>query len=70
MPPTVPAARVQAVRRAFDATMKDKEFLADADKLKIEIDPLGGEQVAELVEQLYKTPPATVARVRAAMEHK
>src|SRR3954447_21840023 len=33
MPPGVPAERVEAVRRAFDATMKDKEFLADADKL-------------------------------------
>ena len=70
MPPNVPVARVAAVRRAFDATMKDKAFLDEADKLKIEVDPLSGEQVAALVEQLYKTPPATVARVRAAMEHR
>jgi tripartite-type tricarboxylate transporter receptor subunit TctC len=70
MPPNVPAARVAAVRRAFDAVMKDKAFLEEADKLKIEVDPLTGEQVAALVEQLYKTPPETVARVRAAMEHK
>src|SRR3954466_14989495 len=42
MPPNVPPARVEAVRRAFDATMKDKEFLVEADKLKIEIDPLSG----------------------------
>ena len=40
MPPNVPAERVNAIRRAFDATMKDKEFLDEADKLKIEIDPL------------------------------
>ena len=70
MPPNVPAARVAAVRRAFDATMKDKAFIDEADKLKIEVDPLSGEQVAALVEQLYRTPPATVARVRAAMEHR
>jgi tripartite-type tricarboxylate transporter receptor subunit TctC len=70
MPPNVPPARVAAVRRAFDAVMKDKAFLEEADKLKIEVDPLTGEQVAALVEQLYKTPPDTVARVRAAMEHK
>ena len=50
--------------------MKDKEFLAEAEKLKIEIDPLTGEEVAELVEQLYKTPAETVARVRAAMAPK
>ena len=49
MPPNVPAERVDAIRRAFDATMKDKEFLAEADKLKIEIDPLSGEQVAALI---------------------
>src|SRR6476660_3222445 len=67
MPPNVPADRVTAVRRAFDATMKDKDFLADAEKLKIEVDALSGEQVANLVAQLYRTPPEVVARVRAAM---
>ena len=70
MPPNVPAERVDAIRRAFDATMKDKEFLAEADKLKIEIDPLAGEQVAALIEQIYKTPAETVARVRDAMAPK
>jgi tripartite-type tricarboxylate transporter receptor subunit TctC len=70
MPPNVPADRVTAVRRAFDATMKDKDFLADAEKLKIEVDALSGEQVANLVAQLYRTPPEVVARVRAAMESK
>jgi tripartite-type tricarboxylate transporter receptor subunit TctC len=67
LPPNVPAARVAAVRRAFDATMTDKEFLAEADKLKIEVNPLTGEQVAALIEHIYKTPAETVARVRAAM---
>ena len=37
MPPNVPPARVAAMRRAFDATLKDPEFLAEADKLKLEI---------------------------------
>jgi len=70
MPPNVPAERVNAIRRAFDAVMKDKEFLDEADKLKIEIDPLGGEQVAALIDQIYKTPTATVERVRDAMAPK
>jgi tripartite-type tricarboxylate transporter receptor subunit TctC len=70
MPPNVPVERVEAMRRAFDATMKDKEFLAEADKLKIEVDPLSGGEVAALVEQLFRTAPETVARVRAAMENK
>jgi len=70
MPPNVPPERVNAIRRAFDATMKDPEFLAEADKLKIEIDPLTGEQVATLIADIYKTPAATVERVRAAMAPK
>ena len=70
MPPNVPAERVDAIRRAFDAAMKDKEFLAEADKLKIEVDPLTGEQVAALIEQIYQTPAETVARVRDAMAPK
>ena len=70
LPPNVPSARVDALRRAFDATMKDPGYLAEADKLKIEVDPLTGEQVAALVEQVSRTPADTVARVRAAMEHK
>ena len=70
LPPNVPAERVNAIRRAFDATMKDPEFLAEADKLKIEVDPLTGEQVAALIVDIYKTPAATVERVREAMAPK
>jgi tripartite-type tricarboxylate transporter receptor subunit TctC len=70
MPPNVPTERVNAMRRAFDAAMKDRELLDEADKLKIEIDPLSGEQVAALIEQIYQTPAETVARVRDAMAPK
>jgi len=70
MPPNVPPERVEAIRRAFDATMKDPAYLAEADKLKIEVDPLTGEQVVALIEQIYRTPTETVARVRAGMENK
>jgi tripartite-type tricarboxylate transporter receptor subunit TctC len=70
LPPNVPAARLEALRRAFDATMKDPAYMAEADKLKIEVDPLSGEQVAALVEQVSRTPADTVARVRTAMENK
>jgi tripartite-type tricarboxylate transporter receptor subunit TctC len=70
LPPNVPAARLEALRRAFDATMKDPAYLSEADKLKIEVDPLSGEEVTALVEQVSRTPADTVARVRAAMENK
>jgi tripartite-type tricarboxylate transporter receptor subunit TctC len=70
MPPNVPVERVNATRRAFDAAMKDPELLAEAENLKIEIDPLTGEQVAALITDIYKTPAATVERVREAMAPK
>jgi tripartite-type tricarboxylate transporter receptor subunit TctC len=70
LPPNVPPARVAALRRAFDATMKDAAYLTEAEKLKIDVDALSGEAVATLVEQVVRTPADTVARVRAALEHR
>jgi tripartite-type tricarboxylate transporter receptor subunit TctC len=70
LPPGVPAERVEALRRAFDAAMKDPELVAEAEKSKIEIDPVRGEEVAELVKQVNATPSEVVARVRTALEKK
>jgi tripartite-type tricarboxylate transporter receptor subunit TctC len=70
LPPNVPTARIEALRRAFDATMKDPAYLVEAEKLKVDVDPLSGDQVAALVEQVSRTPADIVARVRAAMENK
>jgi tripartite-type tricarboxylate transporter receptor subunit TctC len=68
LPPDVPPERVNALRRAFDATMKEPAFVADAARLQLDIDPMTGEEVQALVAQLARTPPAIVARVRAALE--
>ena len=68
LPPDVPEERVAALRRAFDATMKDTAFIAEAAKLQFDVDPLTGEQVQALVAQLAATPREIVARVRAALE--
>lgn len=70
LPPNVPNDRVDALRRAFDATMKDPAYLAEAAKAKIEVDALTGEQVAVLVERVSRTPADTVALVRKAMATK
>jgi tripartite-type tricarboxylate transporter receptor subunit TctC len=67
LPPNVPAERLEALRRAFDATMRDPAFLAETEKLKIDVEPLTGEQVAKLIAEAYATPADTVARVRDAM---
>ncbi len=70
LPPGVPADRVAALRAAFDATMKDKAFLAEAAKLKIDVDPMNGADLTAFVAQVSKTPADTVARVRKALETK
>src|SRR6185436_1105417 len=68
LPPDVPMERVAALRRAFDATMIDPAFIADANRLQFDVDPLTGEQVQALVAELAATPREVVARVRAALE--
>jgi hypothetical protein len=70
LPPNVPPERVAALRAAFDATMKDPDYLAEAETLKIDVDPLTGIKLAALVAQVSGTPAETVARVRAALERK
>jgi tripartite-type tricarboxylate transporter receptor subunit TctC len=67
LPPDVPTERVQALRRAFDATMKDPAFVADAKKLQLELSPMTGEAMQALVADLAKTPPEIVKRVRNAL---
>jgi hypothetical protein len=68
LPPDVPAERVEAMRRAFDATMKDPAFLADAEKQQLEISPMTGEALQMLIGELAQTPPAIAQRVRSALE--
>ena len=67
-PPGVPADRLQALRDAFDATMKDPDFLADAARGKLPIDPMGGAEFARIVDKLYEVPEAYVVRARKALE--
>ena len=62
-PPNIPEERVEALRRAFDATMADPEFLADAERLELEITPVSGEDVQQLVADSYDTTPDVVERI-------
>jgi len=63
-PPALPPERLTALRRAFDTTMRDRDFLADAERMKLDILPVDGETVAEMVAGLAATPPDVVERVR------
>jgi|SRR5690242_5778113 tripartite-type tricarboxylate transporter receptor subunit TctC len=67
-PPNVPQDRVAALRAAFDATIKDPAFVADAKQQQLDITPYSGAQIDALMKDIYATPPELVARVRAAME--
>src|SRR5262245_3252346 len=63
LPPNTPKERVQLLRRAFHETLKDKDFLAEAVKSKIDVDPVSGEEVEKIVGSLFKLDQATVTRM-------
>jgi len=65
-PPGTPADRVAVLRRAFDATMKDPDFLADAQRIKITVNPLSGEELQKLVAEVSNLSPALLEKVRTA----
>ena len=63
-PPDLPGERVAELRAAFDAASKDPELLAEARKAKLEVDPVAGRELQDLVEQLSATPKAVIDLVR------
>lgn len=67
-PPEVPAERIEALRRAFDRTIKDPAFLEDMRRLKVEVEPNTGEEIQEAVRRVVTTSPETAARLVKALE--
>jgi tripartite-type tricarboxylate transporter receptor subunit TctC len=66
-PGGVPADRIAALRKAFDDTMKDPEFVADTKKAKLNVSPITGQQIADVIEEVYKTPQPVIARTKELM---
>jgi hypothetical protein len=66
-PPETPPAQLEILRTAFDKTMTDKQFLADAEKSRVDIEPLSGAKVQEVIARLYATPKDIVERARKAI---
>jgi tripartite-type tricarboxylate transporter receptor subunit TctC len=66
--PDVPAERVKALRAAFQAAMKDEDFLKDAKAARIEVDPVSGEDLHKVVEEVLATPPHLRARGKAFLQ--
>jgi len=62
--PDAPPERVEALRRAFDATMKDPQFLAEAEKTKMDISAMTGEEAQKIADSIVNTPPEVIARAK------
>jgi tripartite-type tricarboxylate transporter receptor subunit TctC len=67
-PPGVPQPRVAALRKAFDQTMKDPEFLQEAKKSGADIRPMSGGDLQTLATEVVRTPPEIVARMQAMLQ--
>jgi tripartite-type tricarboxylate transporter receptor subunit TctC len=67
-PPGVPDEVVQILRDAFEDTMSDPEFRADAEKRQLDLEITQGREIQSLIEKIYKTPPAVVQRVKKIVQ--
>jgi tripartite-type tricarboxylate transporter receptor subunit TctC len=65
--PGVPAERVAALRKAFEATMKDPAFLADTEKRKLSVDPIGHQELLAMIKKIVTASPELVTRVKKAI---
>ncbi len=63
-PPGVPAERIQVLRSAFRKSVEDPELIAEAQKGRLAIDPIWGEQAQEIIINAYRTDPAIIERIR------
>jgi tripartite-type tricarboxylate transporter receptor subunit TctC len=64
LPPTVPAERVDSIRKAFDDMFKDPDFLADAEKQKLLLTPASWQDLAKTVEEAFRATPEQIAIAR------
>ena len=62
-PPDLPPDRLEMLREAFDATMKDPDFIADAKKQKLDLSPESGADLAALIDKIYATPKPIVEKI-------
>jgi tripartite-type tricarboxylate transporter receptor subunit TctC len=67
-PANIPTDRLEALRESFMATMKDAEFLADAEKTGIEVDPVSGEKFEALIKRVGAAPPAIIEKAVNALK--
>lgn len=66
-PPNVPKERLEILRRAFDATVKDPRFLAEAEKAQLDVSPLSGVAIEDMLAKAYASPPALVEHAKVIL---
>jgi tripartite-type tricarboxylate transporter receptor subunit TctC len=64
LPPGTPKDRVQLLRKAFESTLKDPEFLADAKKSRLNVDPVGPEAIEKDIANLFKLDPSLISKFK------
>jgi tripartite-type tricarboxylate transporter receptor subunit TctC len=70
LPPGTPKDRVQLLRKAFLDTLKDKEFLAEAEKTKLDVEPIPADEIEKVVSGLFKLEPALLAKLKDILTSK
>jgi tripartite-type tricarboxylate transporter receptor subunit TctC len=67
LPPDVAKDRVQILKNAFQETLKDSDFLVDAKKSNLNIDPVSGEELEKIIENLFRLEPALASRLNEVL---
>jgi hypothetical protein len=67
-PPGIPADRARALREAFDATMKDADFIAEMKRLDLDLQPVTGPEIDALIREVYASPPDVVKLAADSMK--
>jgi len=70
LPPQVPEQRLRTLQKAFMSALKDPQLMAEAEKSKLEIDPIDGPGIEKMVNGLYEIEPAVLSRVKQILESK
>jgi hypothetical protein len=68
-PPGVPAERARLLRAAFDATIKDPDFVAETGKAKLEVNPTSGAEIDQLLADIYATPRDVIEKAKQALRN-
>jgi tripartite-type tricarboxylate transporter receptor subunit TctC len=65
--PGTPKERVQILRKAFAATLKDPDFVAEAKRVQLEVNPLTGEEVGKIVDGMFSLNQTTISKLAAIL---